>query len=441
MARWYHARSWWTQLPARCHRRCASAAASLIAARNGVRPSSSSGLSHRSAERLLQQAAADSSSSLASCHAGSISSGCSTASAASAASRGGSCGTWNMAAASATNCAACSLGAPAAAASPPVDAVSASRSPASRAAAAACRHSATVASDVGHVQQPLLARARIEPVAKLLAEHVIEQERQSRPRGAVELRRVHLAQQRGGPRRVGVVAGVGLVQPFDRVAHRADLQHAIVAPAHAFRGGPSGKLPPMPRLHVDLLLAPADDVALPPAAARHVQVLRLQPGDALVLFDGRGGEWSARVRRIGRQDVSVDVERHVAVERELALRRDAGVRHAGQRAHGRIDREGDRTRRHGAAAARHGTLGAAPGGRARRAPARALAGGRRGGERAERPHPGAARAAGLHAGRLARRSLGLGRALALEHRRRARHRGDGGPARLRWTCSAARRAA
>ena len=75
----------------------------------------------------------------------------------------------------------------------------------------------------------------------------------------------------------------------------------------------------MPRLHVDLPLAAADDVALPPSAARHVQVLRLQPGDELVLFDGRGGEWSARVRRIGRQEVHVDVEERVAVERELAV--------------------------------------------------------------------------------------------------------------------------
>ena len=32
---------------------------------------------------------------------------------------------------------------------------------------------------------------------------------------------------------------------------------------------------------------------LPPGAARHVQVLRLQPGTAITLFDGRGGEWSA----------------------------------------------------------------------------------------------------------------------------------------------------
>jgi 16S rRNA (uracil1498-N3)-methyltransferase len=75
----------------------------------------------------------------------------------------------------------------------------------------------------------------------------------------------------------------------------------------------------MPRFHVDAPLAAAEDVALPPAAARHVQVLRLQPGDALVLFDGRGGEWSARVRRIGRSDVHVDVLAHAAIERELPV--------------------------------------------------------------------------------------------------------------------------
>jgi 16S rRNA (uracil1498-N3)-methyltransferase len=75
----------------------------------------------------------------------------------------------------------------------------------------------------------------------------------------------------------------------------------------------------MPRLHVDLPLAAAEDVELPPSAARHVQVLRLQPGDALMLFDGRGGEWSAQVRRMGRRDVRVDVIAHDPVERELPL--------------------------------------------------------------------------------------------------------------------------
>ena len=57
-------------------------------------------------------------------------------------------------------------------------------------------------------------------------------------------------------------------------------------------------------------------VALPPGAARHVQVLRLQPGSALTLFNGAGGEWAARVTRMGRSDVEVRVGAHTAVERE-----------------------------------------------------------------------------------------------------------------------------
>jgi 16S rRNA (uracil1498-N3)-methyltransferase len=57
---------------------------------------------------------------------------------------------------------------------------------------------------------------------------------------------------------------------------------------------------------------------LPAGAARHAQVLRLQPGDALVLFDGTGGEWDARVTRMGRSEVLVEPLLHRAVEREAA---------------------------------------------------------------------------------------------------------------------------
>lgn len=57
---------------------------------------------------------------------------------------------------------------------------------------------------------------------------------------------------------------------------------------------------------------------LPPAAARHVQVLRLQPGEGLTLFNGEGGEFAATVLRMGRNDVSVTVGPHQAVEREAA---------------------------------------------------------------------------------------------------------------------------
>lgn len=65
-------------------------------------------------------------------------------------------------------------------------------------------------------------------------------------------------------------------------------------------------------------LAAGSSLALPGAAARHVQVLRLQPGDALTLFDGRGGEWNAKVASIGRSQVTVEVIAHHEIERELA---------------------------------------------------------------------------------------------------------------------------
>ena len=57
-------------------------------------------------------------------------------------------------------------------------------------------------------------------------------------------------------------------------------------------------------------------MALPAGAARHVQVLRLQPGATLTLFNGEGGEFSATVTRMGRNDVQVDIGTHTAVERE-----------------------------------------------------------------------------------------------------------------------------
>ena len=60
-------------------------------------------------------------------------------------------------------------------------------------------------------------------------------------------------------------------------------------------------------------------VTLPAAAARHVQVLRLQPGDALVVFNGSdGADWPGEIVRIGRRDVEVRVGAPLAVDRELA---------------------------------------------------------------------------------------------------------------------------
>ncbi|BCB28687.1 ribosomal RNA small subunit methyltransferase E [Sulfurimicrobium lacus] len=49
-------------------------------------------------------------------------------------------------------------------------------------------------------------------------------------------------------------------------------------------------------------------VELPPESAHHAaKVLRLQAGDAIVLFDGTGGEYPALIEQIGKQRVTVEI--------------------------------------------------------------------------------------------------------------------------------------
>ena len=73
------------------------------------------------------------------------------------------------------------------------------------------------------------------------------------------------------------------------------------------------------RVFIDAPLRGDQTLELPAAAARHVQVRRLQPGDALRLFNGQGGEWAATVQRIGRTQVVVQLGGFDSVEREMAL--------------------------------------------------------------------------------------------------------------------------
>jgi 16S rRNA (uracil1498-N3)-methyltransferase len=75
----------------------------------------------------------------------------------------------------------------------------------------------------------------------------------------------------------------------------------------------------VPRLYCDEPLQGGTGLALPAGAARHVQVLRLQPGDALTLFDGRGGEYDAVVEHMGRSEVRVQVQDHRDVECEAGV--------------------------------------------------------------------------------------------------------------------------
>lgn len=72
----------------------------------------------------------------------------------------------------------------------------------------------------------------------------------------------------------------------------------------------------MPRFYCPTPLQPGASLSLPEGAARHVQVLRLQPGSEITLFNGEGGEWRATVTRMGRSEVQVQLGAHEAVERE-----------------------------------------------------------------------------------------------------------------------------
>lgn len=57
-------------------------------------------------------------------------------------------------------------------------------------------------------------------------------------------------------------------------------------------------------------------IGLPSGPARHAQVLRLQPGSTVTLFNGQGGQWLAEVTHMGRSEVQVRVKQHDPIERE-----------------------------------------------------------------------------------------------------------------------------
>ncbi|MGA8880739.1 MAG: 16S rRNA (uracil(1498)-N(3))-methyltransferase [Azonexus sp.] len=75
-----------------------------------------------------------------------------------------------------------------------------------------------------------------------------------------------------------------------------------------------------PRFYCREALSPGAHIDLPEPVARHaVRVLRLPPGAAVVLFDGRGGEYDARIERIERDRVVAALGAWRDVERESGL--------------------------------------------------------------------------------------------------------------------------
>jgi 16S rRNA (uracil1498-N3)-methyltransferase len=64
----------------------------------------------------------------------------------------------------------------------------------------------------------------------------------------------------------------------------------------------------MIRLYVDVDLAEGREIALPDAQARYlVQVMRRGPGDEVLVFNGRDGEWGARIVAAGKRATTLEV--------------------------------------------------------------------------------------------------------------------------------------
>lgn len=75
------------------------------------------------------------------------------------------------------------------------------------------------------------------------------------------------------------------------------------------------------RIHVDAALDAGREVTLPESAAAHLaRVLRLQPGDPCVLFNGDGHDYAARITVLGKREVRALVESARTLDNESPLR-------------------------------------------------------------------------------------------------------------------------
>src|SRR5688500_504218 len=68
----------------------------------------------------------------------------------------------------------------------------------------------------------------------------------------------------------------------------------------------------LPRLYVDEALAEGATIALEGSRANYLaNVLRLQSGAEIKLFDDRSGEWLGMLREVGRKRVAVELVRQL----------------------------------------------------------------------------------------------------------------------------------
>lgn len=81
-----------------------------------------------------------------------------------------------------------------------------------------------------------------------------------------------------------------------------------------------------PRIYTGQQLRPDTELELESGPSQHLgSALRMQAGDAIVLFDGRGGEYAAIITQAGKRRVSVAVGSHVPHELESPLQVTLGI--------------------------------------------------------------------------------------------------------------------
>ena len=82
----------------------------------------------------------------------------------------------------------------------------------------------------------------------------------------------------------------------------------------------------LPRIHTDQALQAGARVELEPGQAHYIaRVLRMRAGDALILFNGAGGQYPATLEAVGKHAVVVTTGEFEPVERESPLALHLGI--------------------------------------------------------------------------------------------------------------------
>lgn len=82
----------------------------------------------------------------------------------------------------------------------------------------------------------------------------------------------------------------------------------------------------IPRVFTDQALTAGELVDLEEGPSRHLgRVLRMQPGRELVLFNGRGGEFSARIHSLNKKTVTAEVGTYEPENRESPLNLELAI--------------------------------------------------------------------------------------------------------------------